>query len=405
LRSPFNKVEFPGEALYFWHAAVDYRPTLLLFSNEPLLLPVPENLRVDAGSLLLTANRTLLATKTNPLQAAPLLLPAMTIDAALRSGWFSEFIWVVPVTDTLPPLNGEVLRRQLLGSGYLDATDKIEVVADGTGVLKGTLRGTAFRAVTLAQLSPVKQAVVHIDQDWFLQSIRNEIATPLFALLEATADSIHKQAPQRLVTTFCYGNLDGRISLDVRFAGEMLGYFLESSSRIGQELPPNWRRMKDILYLQNFFKKEMVAEIARQMGAADAKSAWVQFVLYRSAAEMKEPQRALRHLDAAVMFDSGYAVEYLNLVWKAYEARDLNGAMRMLERAEAVFPENPEIKHQIALLAHELGEDDRAKQIARELLALPWSELYHPGKKAELQNLSEYLNSRQGKRILGQSVD
>ncbi len=390
--TPVYRFETTAEALSIWRPA-GKRPTLLLLSNNPHLTPVPEEFHKKTAILINNANAKNLALATTDRNPAPLILPGMAIDAALRSGWIKELAWALPLRDPAQEVNLEKFTEQLSQSRIANE-EEVASMAITERTFHGSLRNTAFRASALPLLQGLAQPViVHIDLSYFQPLYKNEISTPLLDIVFNTLATLKKMHLQTLAVTFSYGHLDSQIALDVRFLGEIIAYLIEDPARLDQPIPTNWQRQRDSMYLSNFFKKEEIRELFLAQEKEAPNEAWIKFNLYRSAAEHKEGTKALDYLAEAVALDPLYALEYSELSNMAYEKQRPDEALRMLKLASEAFPQDPFIKLQIAQLANELGEREYALEMLNKLRNLEWSETYYPKLPQYLADLTGFVQS------------
>ena len=390
--TPVYRFETTAEALSVWRQAAE-RPTLLLLSNNPHLQTVPEELRKQVSILINKADAADLAMATTDRNSDPLLLPGMAVDAALRSNLFQKLIWVLPLRDPGQELSLEKFTDQLAKSGLANEQEKA-TLSLAEGAFNGTLRDTAFTATALPLLQdPAQPVIVHIDLSYFQPLYKNEIATPLLDIVFNTLAALKKMHLQTLAVTFSYGHLDSQISLNVRFLGDIIAYLIEDPTRLDQPIPVNWQRQRDALYLSNFFKKEEVRKLYEAQDKDAPGEAWIKFNLYRSAAEHKEGKKALDYLAEAVSLDSLYALEYTELSNVAYEKGRPDVALHMLTLASETFSHDPFIKLQMAQIAHELGENEKATQLLNQLRNLNWSEFYYPQTPQYLAELEEFVQA------------
>lgn len=390
---PLQRVEVPAEALSVWRLHVAQRPTLLLLSSDPMLAPLPAGEREQVRSLVLQGSRAELLRRGTLLGSEPLLLPNMTIAAALQAGLLGEVIWALPLRDSAGELSGEVFRQRLGESARLDSK-ALQQLRVEKHLVRGTVRGTPLLAAALDQLPPLKgPVIVHIDQSYFQERYKNEVATPLLGIVYDVLYQLRERRLPVLAVTFAYGNLEERIALDVRFLGEMLTYFIEHPERAKEPTPANWQRMADIFHLESLFEKEKMRDLALAMERDEPESAWVKFALYRAAAAKSAGDYALDYLAEAVKRDRVYAVEYLHLAQLAHDKRRPDAALQMLELAAAAFPDNPQIQLKLAQVANDLGNRDRALQLVGQLQKLPWSPVYYPQMPDYLQSFAAYLST------------
>ncbi|MDT8442722.1 MAG: hypothetical protein RQ722_00380 [Desulfuromonadales bacterium] len=388
-----HPLEHPASALPHWQKASSQKPVLLLLSNDPFLISTPDEKLAEITQALQNNPARL----ENFTTADPLMFPNMSVDYALRQGWFSQLAWALPLRDPLATLSKDKLTEQLLQSQLIDQGE-----ADSMSVSENwavaNIRNTEFVAAALKNLPKLdRPVVVHIDLSYFQPLYKNEISTPLFPLIFQTLEELRQRQLNCLAVTFSYGNLENRIALDVRFIGEVIKQYVEAPATIDQPVPANWQRQSEALYLSNFFQKEKIRELfeAQEQDAPD--SAWVKFNLYRSAAEHKEGTKALDYMAEAVKLDPVFAMEYFNLTQMAYEKGRPDEAMRMLRLAGEALPDDPQIKLQIAQMAVELKEAHAAAQVVKELQELPWSNIYYPQMPEYLESFTDFLEQGGGK--------
>ncbi len=387
--------ETTAEALTIWRRAANDKPTLLLLSNNPHLNPVPEPLRQKSAILVNNAkieNIRLATTDRNP---SPLMLPGMAVDIALRSGWFSELAWALPLRDAAQELDLEKFKAQLSSSGIAD-TRETETMTLNKRLLSGNLRGTPFRAAALPLLKLNGPVIVHIDLSYFQPIYKNEISTPLLDIIFQTIQTLKKMNLNTLAVTFSYGHLDSQIALDVRFIGDIVAHLIEDPTRLDQDIPLNWQRQRDSLYLANFFQKDKIRELFEAQEKDEPDAAYVKFNLYRSAADHKEGAKALDYLSQAVALDPVYALEYFELSNMAYNKQRPDEALRMLELAAEVFHKDPFLKLQMAMLANELGEKEKALELLNKVRNLTWSEIFYPHMPQEIADMTAFVRDGVG---------
>lgn len=390
---PLHAVEHAIEGLPIWRASATQKPTLLLLSNAFQLQAPPAELSAKVDSLAANGTREELGLQGNPQASDPLLLPTMALDIALRAGWFGRVFWALPLRNQEQTLSPDGLRRQLLEEGLLDAAEADSLRLEGN-VIRGQVRGLPLVAATLSNLPEVAgPVVVHIDQSYFQQLYKNEVATPVFPIIYDTLAGLRNRRLPVYAVTFDQGNLDGRIALDVRFTAEFIRPLLEHPETFEQPAPELWKRQADVLYLANFFQKERVAEINLTMEKEAPQAAWVKYNLFHSAAEHKDGSAALNYLAEAVRRDRIYALEYLDLAQIAYDKKRPDEALRMLGLAADALPEMAQIRIQKAQLASELGERDQALTMVEELRKLPWSKHYYAGIPSYLEGFEHFLTT------------
>jgi hypothetical protein len=373
-----HRGETLADALPVWRRFAARKPGLLLLSNDPALLPPPTELQPQITAMLTNGTDTAVRKAGRQAQPAPLFLPAMSVDLALRQGWLRELAWAFPQRDLDQEIKLETLREQLIANRLADA-DETATLQLANKVFSGQLRGAPFRAGALPNLPRLSgPLLVHIDLSYFQKLYKNEIATPVIPLVGDVLQQLKERRLPVLAVTFSYNHADGNIPLDVRFLGEFISALTEQPERLEQPLPQRWAAQKDILYLENFFQKDEIRKLVDQQVQESPKAAWVQYNRYHTAGLFKEGEQALAHLAHTVALDRMYGMEYLNLALRAYDAKVPDQALRMLKMAGSAFPENPLIKLRNAQLAMETGDKETAERLVRELQKLPWSSVYYP---------------------------
>lgn len=390
---PVARFETTEEALSVWRGAKDLHPALLLFSNNPHLQPIPEKLRRQAADLISNADPAQLAMETTDRSSNPLLLAGMAVDAALRNSWFSELIWCYPRMETAQGLDLQQFKEQFITAGFADKREA-DTLSLTDETFSGTLRGVPFIATDLASVEPFKQPViVHIDLGYFQPLYKNEVSTPLLDLVYKTLTTIKSKQLQVLAVTFSYGHIDDKISLGVRFVGDIISYLVEDPARLDQSMPINWRRQRDALYLDNFFQKEQIRGLFLKQELDAPNEAWIKYNLYRSVKSLKEEGLAMDYLEQAVALDPVYAIEYLELSALAYNQNDPNDARTLLDHAARAFPEDVFIELQLAQLDNETGKADEALKRLEKLRRLPWSTTYYAQVPEYLEELKATVKS------------
>ncbi len=389
-----HRFENTAEALSVWRLVKSARPTLLLLSNNPHLQPVPEPMRKRVSALINSASVAELAEASSDRRPAPLMLPGMAIDAALRNGWLREMIWALPLRDPDQELSLDNFSKQLAQTGMADEAELASLRLHEQA-FSGQLRNTPFKAAALQQITGIDSPVIiHIDLSYFQPLYKNEIATPILDVVFNTLATLKEMKLETLAVTFSYGHLDSQISLDVRFLGDIVSYLIEDPARLDQPIPINWKRQRDALYLANFFQKEEIYKLHLAQDKDEPGAAWVKFNLYRAAASEKQGSQALAYLAEAVSLDPPFAREYLSLSDMAYERQRPDEALRMLSLAAETFPEDVFIKLQMAQLAGESGEKTKALSLLDQLSTFEWSKFYYPQMPEDLENFKAYLQQR-----------
>lgn len=386
-----QRLELSTEALVPWRQVSSSHPTLLLLSNDPLLVPVPPTLRERVSNLVQSATVEKMASRGTMRVADPLVLPEMAVDAALRSGLFERLVWILPRKAQSEAIDVQKLREQLTESGLASQEEAASFQAQEKGVA-GSLRGVPVWIGSLADLGKLPgPVVVHFDQSYFQKLYQNEVTTPLMPLVyEALRDLRDRNLPV-LAATFAYDNQAGRFSLDVRFLGAVLARLVEAPEELDRPVPELWQQQGKIFYMGNMFQESQGREIALAMKKAAPEKPWVNFTLFRTAQEQHLGQEALEDLALAVQGDRMYALEYESLARQAYDKQRPAAALHMLKLANSVFPADVRLVLQMAQLANEMGQPKVAEHLLKRLAALTWSKVYYPDMPKYLADFLEAL--------------
>lgn len=381
-------MELPTEALSVWRNFTKQKPVLVLMSNTPLLQPIPEELATAALSLAGSGSALDLRRKGTSLTADPLLLPGMALTAALRAGFFSQVIWVIPTQVDSGQLKREIFREQLIEIGAASPAEAEAFVLE-QGVFSGKLLGVPFLAAPQNFLPSVQGIVLlHIDLSYFQPRYKGEIKTPLYPLLAETFDALKKTGWQVAAATISLSNLEGGVPLTSRFVGHAFAAFFIDPLLPQKPMPDNWARRANALYLENFFQKEKVREMYLEMEKEAPADPSVKYALYAVARQFNEGDKALAYLRQAVRLDPVYALEYLSLADLAEEKGLTAQALRMLAAAAAALPDNPFITLHMAETMLRLEQFTEAAQLARTLAGQNWSQVYYPQMPGILQELT-----------------
>lgn len=381
-------VELPTETLPLWRRFAGQKPALVLLANDPFLQPIPETLSAQAIGLVQHGSQEELRQKATSRTAAPLLLPSMTLSAALKAGLFSRVVWVIPTQVAADQFNLEHFRRQLRNIGAIDEKEGESFKLEN-GLFTGKLRGILFQAAHRNAVPTLSEPVVlHLDLSFFPPLYQDEIKTPLFTLLAQTFSGLNKISGQVVSLTISLSNLDGSIPLASRFVGHDLATLFRNPSLLGKPLPENWSRRADALYLESFFQKEKVRELYLEMEKAAPHDPSVKYALYQMARQFNEGDKAMTYLREAVHLDPVYAMEYLTLADLAEEKQLSAQALQMLALARETFPDNPFILLREAELLLSVGRLEEAEGLVHHLQSLTWSPVYYTDVPPLLEELS-----------------
>lgn len=383
--------EHPAQALSVWRQFRASQPTLVLLSQNPLLLPVPEALHKEATELIQTGPAEALAEKTSISNSDPLLLPSMALSSALQSGLFAKVVWVFPTAAPNDQLNVDMFRKQLLGLGAISPKEAQSLVKHD-GEITGSIRGLPFHAVTLNALPDLDGPVVlHIDIGYFKPLYKGEIKTPLYPLLYNTLKALRNKAWVTVTETTSYSTTDSELPLAVRFLGPTLMTLLRSPELLNQPMPLNWERRAKALYIQNFMQTEGERELYLEMEVDQPEDPSVKYALYQVSRKSKRGMAALDYLARAVEIDPGYAFEYLDLARIAEEKGLSEQTLKMMLLINKALPDDPFITLQVATQLSDLGHTDQALQLIKKLQQLQWSKVYYPRMPERLEALAEAL--------------
>jgi tetratricopeptide (TPR) repeat protein len=386
-------VETATAALPIWRDYAAHKPALILFSNDPFLTPVPEPLHDQAMKLVRSGNPAQIKARAVDISPNPLLMHPMAVDAALKAGFFSELVWILPLNDEepLPPL--DALRQKMLDNGLLSKAEAKSFAAEGDHYTV-VLRGIPVIIGTLAHIPlPKSPAWVHIDLSIFKPLYKNEVSTPLYPLVLDTLRKIRAAGISSVGVTISQSNLGGALSLKVRFLGKDLGHLLEHPASIDKDLPELQFRRTQNLYLEQFMKKEEILENCLKMEALAPEDPSVKFDLYHANREMQRGNQALEYLEKAVALDSMYAYEYFYLTETAVEKNRPAAALSMLEKARETFPGNPLTRIMEADINIRLGHREAALNLLDQLQSLPWSKVYDQDVPERLENMKKIAES------------
>lgn len=376
---PTTIIEATNGALPIWRSFAKNRPALIIAANIPALLPVPAELRAEVGSLLKSADDQELRRRSSLDIADPLLLPMMSLSAALDADWFSQVLWIFPSKQLPEQLELATFQQQLVAARIATPTEAAGFTLKN-GSFNGIIRGRPFTAATAEALPPLEQsAILHIDAAYFKPLYKGEIKTPLYPLLIGLLDKIKVQGWKVAAATVALSNEPlGGLPLQTRFLGKDLAAILKNPQAFKEALPPQWERRNNALYLENFMQKEEIHKIYLEMEKEAPGDAAVKFGLYDISRQTNKANEALAYLQAAVQIDPVYAQEYLDLAELAMEKKRPEKAIEMLQLAHSAQPDNPFFLTILAQSLLSAGRQEEAKALLQEIAALKWSKIYYP---------------------------
>jgi len=386
-------VETATAALPLWRDHASHKPALMLFSNDPFLTPVPEPLHDEVMDLVRSGKPAQIKARAVDISPNPLLMHPMAVDAALKAGFFSQLIWILPLKADEPLPAMDVLRQKMLDTGLLSQSEAKSFSAEGEHYT-AVLRGIPVTIGTLAHIPrPKNPAWIHFDLSLFKPLYKNEVSTPLYPLVLDTLKKIRAASISSVGATISQSNLGGAISLKVRFLGKDLSHLLEFPASIDEDLPELQFRRSQNLYLEHFVKKEEILENCLHMEILAPEDASVKFDLYYANREMQRGKQALKFLEKAVVLDPMYAYEYVYLAETAVEKKRPAAALDMLEKARKTFPDNPVIRIMEADINIGLGRRETAVDLLDQLQSLPWSKVYDQDEPGRLENMKKSAES------------
>jgi tetratricopeptide (TPR) repeat protein len=379
-----HRYETPTQALLQWYALRDARPTLLLYSNDPLLQST--NPAIQENLLGRLADHDQAALRFD--NANPALLPEMTLGAALDADLFSAVYWVMPTSGEMSELSVEAFRTQM-GQFGAASDEEVRSFAMRDGVISGTIRGVPFHALhpqaTIAIRGP---AVVHFDLTFLSPLYKGEIKTPIHALIFQSLKHLRDQRVKALSVSFSYSQVDGKVSLGSRFIGEVFDQVFKQPEILDKQLPKAWQLRANALYLRKLIMAQKARDTLLQLKNVNNDDPSIDYALYKVSRELKtERQAALGHLAKAVQGDPVYALEYLILAPVASEKNRPDEALRVLRLAHEALPDNPLVTLELARALVANGQSSKAEPFVHKLLELNWSAFFYPDMKKTLQQM------------------
>jgi hypothetical protein len=348
--------------------------TLVLFTGNPMLDPLPEALRNETKELLHSGDINRLSSRLGRV-SNPIVLPSMIVRAGLTGGLFQRIVWVVPTINQQEQLNMEKLKDFL----KLVGIDPKTIREGENGTLSGTVEGVAFDAVHLAALPALHGPVrVYFDLGYFSTQYKNEIKTPLLSLVGSTLVKVRETKWTTNGVTFSYSNLTGQVPLSMRPLGGVMQRLFAEPQLLDQALPTNWELWGKALYLENFFQNDQVEQLLVKMEKNSLNDAGVKYLHSQFSRRQRDTVWADHYLDQAVSDDHVYGLEYLILAEEAREKNDKEQILKNLRRLMEAFPDDP--LFQLSLCEELVAQKkvDEARMLLLKLRKLQWSEIYYP---------------------------
>lgn len=381
-----TRFEEQTSALSLWKKHANRKPVLLLLSSK-VIRPLPKTLQEEADRLLSSANEAEMNRRVAQPASDLLLAADLGLPAAMRQGWFSKVIWVVPVQkeSQLLPLDDfkSMLQEQVSGWDM----DIQSFAVNENGVYAGTLGGTPVEVVSIDRLPEIREPfLLHMDAGFFSAIYNNEVKTPLYPMLASHLNQIAEKKYHVLGVSISHDNQ----SLEVPLAQRFLANDLASLVADPEKLTAATSTMKtrgEIRYLDSFFQPETIEQKARELIQLDSQDADNHYVLYRALRQSRQLDQALIALEQAIARDPVYANEYIELVNHALQKQQYQAALAMLDSALQAQPVNPLIRLRKAQVLVTMGRGGEAMQMLEGLQKLPWSEFYYPRIHQEIKEL------------------
>jgi len=101
--------------------------------------------------------------------------------------------------------------------------------------------------------------------------------------------------------------------------------------------------------------KEQALATLEQIVQQDPRDAIQQRLLASEYEKLKQPEKAIPHLEAAIQNGGGEIADYLRLGWQLYQIRQYENMVRLGQRSARLFPDHPLVHYQLAI-AHRASE-------------------------------------------------
>lgn len=379
-----HRYEVPPQALLQWYTVRDSRPALVLYANNPLLLSTGTLKPNLLMSRLQDQDQSALRSDV----ADPLIMPKMTLDAALKAGFFSAVYWIMPTPGEIEELSVEIFRSQMMQSETLSAEEARSITLRN-GVFSGTVRGVPFHAVhPQANIKVSGPAAFHFDLSYLSALYKGEIKTPIFPLVYQTLKHLRDQQIETVAASFSYSQINYEVALGSRFLGDVFFQLFAQPERLDKNLPVLWTQRANALYLPNMMMFDEARKLLLKMADAQPDDASLHYALYMVSRETSASRSvALRHLADAVQRNPVYAYEYLSLAPVAREKGFPDEALRVLSLANQANPDNPFMALELARALIAAGQTDPAVPLLENLLTLNWSKYIYPNMPSFLEQL------------------
>jgi hypothetical protein len=385
--------EVVPQALTVWRKFKPQQPTLVLFANNPYLKPTPKSQREEITRAFEKEGGGDLRPRLNPARPDPLILPDMALTVALQLGLFSRIVWVLPHDSSFGNQSPLSFRNHMVNYGAVNQDDTVKFIKDNGG-FSGDIKGVPFQAVPYSALPAITGPVIlHIDLPYFGPIYLDEVRTPLYPLLREQLLGIKSAGWATQTVTISFSNIGGGLPLDSRFLGPALSEIFQDPELLDQEPPINWLRRAKALYLESFFQMETIELLYQQMAEEAPDDPSVQYGLYKTYRQGKDPAKALENLDQAVHLDRVYGLEYLDLAALAQQNDNHLMRMDMLRKAQQALPDDAFIALKRVETYLSFQNKRKALPLIDELDRLPWSKVYYPGVPSQLRAWRQQIES------------
>lgn len=378
---PTTLVEISTDALPLWRQASENNgpKTLIVFSNEPFLQPIPVQLEKDALNLAKNGTSEQLVASGRYFRPDPLLLPSQAISAALACDFFDHVLWVIPAKTAVKDFDLESFRQQLYESGILTRDESQKLTLQNNSLI-GSIRGKNFTIATTKSLPPlIAPAWVHLDLSYFQALYKNEIKTPIYSLLYSLAARLTTaDLPITGATLSLSTEEEGLVKMNMRFIGKDFAEILMHPEKFHQKPSPVHSLRSDAYYYANLMASDKAFAKIQEATKAAPDDGGLLYDYYLALRVAKRGDDALHILDRLVALDPGYGYEYLSLAKQAKEKNLPAASLGMLKKARQLYPNNHYIRLEMLDRYLELGQLVEAKAQLDKLTLLPWSKVYYP---------------------------
>jgi tetratricopeptide (TPR) repeat protein len=379
-----HRYEVPSQALLQWYTVRDSRPALVLYANNPLLLSTGTLKPKELISRLQDQDQNALRSDISD----PLIMPKMTLDTALKTGFFSAVYWIMPTPGEIEELSVEIFRSQMMQNDTLSAEEARSITLRN-GIFSGTVRGVPFHAVhPQADIKVSGPVVLHFDLSYLSALYKGEIKTPIFPLVYQTLKQLRDQQIETVAASFSYSQIIREVPLGSRFLGDVFDQLFAQPQLLDVNMPESWINRSNALYLPNMMMYEEARKLILKMADAQPDDASLHYALYMVSRESSANRGvSLKHLADAVQRDPVYAYEYLSLAPVAREKGFPDEALRVLSLASKANPDNPLMTLALVRALIAADQADTAVPLLENLLALNWSKDYFPNMPSYLEQL------------------